>query len=50
LNLFSEIIALNGSEPSPESFQKGDLRFCRGDLRLDGGIDILKIDKNFTDL
>jgi len=32
-----------GSEPSPEVFNRGDLRLCRG-------VDIVKIDKNPTDL
>jgi len=31
-------------------FNRGALRFCGGDLALCGGLDILKIDKNSTDL
>ena len=31
-------------------FNRGALRFCRGALHLCGGLDILKINKNYTDL
>jgi len=31
-------------------FNRGALRFCGRALHLCGGLDILKIDKNYTDL